>query len=158
EVEAAHRRGRRHRIAFGELHADALARAEQLEQRPLHRMVGTGRVAWRGTDAAVALRDQRRIVESLVGRIAPALAPHALVQPFGEGAAETAGEALEHASVVAVVRRLEPGELGLDAQPGGNREGADPVRDAGVPGCDEVRQAPVRLARRALVLLAQAVP
>ena len=59
---------------------------------------------------------------------------------------------------IVVLRRLELGELALDAEARGHGERADVVVDARVLGRDEVGEAVVRLAVRALVLLAQVVP
>ena len=47
-------------------------------------MIGTGRIARRGSDPAILLADQLFAAEFLGRRIAPELAPHTFVQSFGE--------------------------------------------------------------------------
>ena len=80
---------------------------EQLEQRPLLGVVRAGRVARGGPDALVALGDQVRVGERLVGRVAPELAADALVEPLGEGLGQAIGEGLGEDRRVVVVGRLE---------------------------------------------------
>ncbi len=53
------------------------------------------------------------------------------MQPFGAGFGQAVGQGLEHDGVVVVVRGLELGQLGFDADAGGNGEGTDVVRRAG---------------------------
>src|SRR5262245_17962457 len=83
EVEAADRRARPHREALRKPHADTLT-VEQLKQRALLGVVGLRRIAGRRTDAALFLRDQLFVAQVFVGRLAPELAAHALMQPFGK--------------------------------------------------------------------------
>ena len=120
---------------------------EQAEERRLLGVVGLGRVAGGGADAAVGLGDQLLGREGLVGRVAPELAADALVQPLGEGLGEAVGERLDQDRGIVVVRPLEA--LGdrdlLDA--GGDDEAADIVGRA--LGRDEVGERDVRLAERA---------
>ena len=119
-------------------------------------MIRARRVAGGGADAAILLADQRIVVQRLVGRVAPVVSAHLAVQPFGAGFGEAVGERLQHDRVIVVVCRLELGELLLDAEAGGDGEGADPV--GGAFFCHKIGKRLVRLAGRTLVLLAQVVP
>src|SRR5262245_3934057 len=56
EVEAADRRAWPHREAFCQLYADVLA-VEQFEQGAFLGVIGLRRIAGRGTNAAIFLRD-----------------------------------------------------------------------------------------------------
>jgi hypothetical protein len=157
EVEPAHRGRGQHREILGQRHAD-LARAQQLEQRCLHGVVGARGVARCRTDAAVFLADHRDGVEGFGGGVAPQLAPHLPVQPLGEGLRQAIGERLQHDRAVVVLARLECDELPFDSQAGGDGESAHVIPDAGVLRRDEIGEAVVRLARRPRVLLPQVVP
>ena len=90
-------------------------------------MVGLGRIAGRGADAAVGLGDQRLGRKSLVGRVAPELAPHAGVHRLGEGFGKPVGKRLDEDRGIVVVGALEaPGDR-LVLDPGGDHEAADIV-------------------------------
>ena len=101
EVDAADRRSRRHREALGQLDPN-LARAEQVEELRLLAVIGAGRVAERGPDAAEALGQQVVAGELLAGRVP--LAPRARVQPLGEGFGKPVGQRLDDDRGVVVVR------------------------------------------------------
>ena len=58
EIETADGRWRRHRQALGEIHAGALARFEQIEERALLGVIGLRRIAGRRADAAILLGDE----------------------------------------------------------------------------------------------------
>ena len=94
-------------IAFGELDADRPLGVEQPEQRRLFGMVGLGGIARRRADAAIGLGDQILGRESLVGRIAPKLAPHARVHRLGEGFRQPVAERLDQDRRIVVVGVLE---------------------------------------------------
>src|SRR5579859_1375028 len=103
EVPAAHRRRGPHREALGERDARALRRAQEVEQRALLGVVGAGRVAGRGPDAAVLLRDEVVVPEPFVRGVAPQLPADALVQPLRERLGQPVGERLREDRVVVVV-------------------------------------------------------
>src|SRR5579863_1254585 len=85
DIEAGDRRAWPHRVALGQLHADFSLRVDEAEQRRLLGMVGLGGIAGRRADAAIGLVDQLVRRESLVRRIGPEFAAHALMHGFGEG-------------------------------------------------------------------------
>jgi hypothetical protein len=142
EVEAADAGRRRHRQALGQAHAD-LAGLQHLEHVALDAVVGAGRIARRRADAAVLLGDQVLVAELLVGRVAPELGAHALVQPLGEGLGQPVGQGLEHDRRVVVVVVGELLLLLLHAQARSHGEQADVVGRHAL-GRDEVGQAAVR--------------
>ena len=76
------------------------------------------------------------------------------MQPFGGSFGEAVGDGLEHDGVVVVMRSLVRGDARLQAPAGAHGEGADPVRHARVRIGDEIAEAVVGFAGRALVLLA----
>ena len=121
---------------------------EQPEQRRLLGVVGLGRIAGRRADAAIGLADQLVRREALVGRVAPELVAHALVQALGEGLGEAVGERLDQDRGIVVVRPLEA--LGdrdlLDA--GGDDEAADIVGRAAVGGATKSASATFGLPSR----------
>ena len=100
-----------------------------------------------------SLANELVVGELLGGGVAPVFLAHAFVQPLGAGFGEAVGERLEHDRAVVVVRGLELGQLLLDAEAGGDGEGARPVSRA--LRCDEIGETVVRLARWAFMLLAQ---
>ena len=152
EIEARHRRAGPHGEALGQLDAGRLLRVEQAEDRALLGVVGLGRIAGRRADAAILLRDQLLARELLVRRIAPELAPHALVHALGEGFRQAVGQRLEHdAAVVVGLVDVARQRLGL-ADAGRDGEGADVVGEPGLLRRDEIgerRVGAVALARRA---------
>ena len=90
------------------------------------RVVGARRIAGRRPDAAVLLADELRDVERLVLAVAP-VAPRALVQPLGERLGQAVGERLEHDRGVGIVGGVVRRDELVRAEPGRDREGADPV-------------------------------
>ena len=149
EVEAADRRRREHRQALGELDRELLLAAQQVEEQPLLGVVGAGRVARRGPDAAVLLADQVAHLERLVLAVAP-LAARALVQPLGERLGQAVGERLHHDRGVGVVLALVARDQLVDAEPRGHGEGPDPVGEPRLARRHEVGE---RLRRQAVALL-----
>ena len=115
------------------MHARARLGLEQPEDRPLLGVVRAGRVAGRRADALVGLGDERVVVQRLVRRVAPQLAPHQLVEPLREGLGQPVGERREQDGRVVVVGRLEARPRLVQAVPGGDRERADVVGHAGRP-------------------------
>ena len=106
EVVAGHRCAGQHRARLGQLDAGARLRVEELEQRPLLGVVGACRVAGGGPDALVALRDELGVGQRLVRRVAPQLAPDALVESLGERLGQPVRQRLgEDRRVVVVGRR-----------------------------------------------------
>ena len=91
EVDAADARGRNHRAALRERHADVLG-AEQVEELPLLAVVRAGGVPEGGPDAAKALRDQL-FGRELAALLVPLL-PRDLVQVLGERLGKAVGERL----------------------------------------------------------------
>ena len=158
EVEAADRGGGGHGAGFGERDADAFGHFQQVKEGALGGVVGTGGVAGGGTDASVLLGDEAVVVQCFVGGVAPVFAAHALVQPFGGGFGEAVCQGFEHDGVVVVVRFFQTGEFALDADAGGDGEGAEPVGYVAAHGGDKIGQRVVGFACRTAVLLAQAVP
>ena len=122
------------------------------------RVVRARGIARRRADAAISFADQLLVVEPFLGRVAPELAAHALVQAFGERLGQPVGERLEHDARIVVVLLLEALHVRLDADARGDRECADVV--APRPDAlrrDEVRERVVRLACGLALLLAQEV-
>src|SRR5262249_26254096 len=76
KIEPAYGRAWPHCVAFGQLHADALA-LEQSEQRALFGVVGLRRIARRRTDAAILLGDELLMAERLIRGVAPEFLAHA---------------------------------------------------------------------------------
>ena len=99
---------------------------EKIEQHRLQAVIGAGRVAGGGADAAILLADQRLVGELLVRGIAPQRRPYMPVQPLSEGLGEAVGESLEQDVRLVVVLTLEPGEVRFDAVDA-DGEAADPV-------------------------------
>ena len=97
-----------HREVLRQRDADR-RRVEQAEERRLLRVVGAGRVAEGGPDAAVALGDQVLAAQLLVRAVAP-VAPRTLVEALGEGLGQPIAERLHQDGVVVVV--LAPEALG----------------------------------------------
>ena len=95
------------------------------------------------------------VCETLLGRVAPELATHALVQTLSERFRETIRKRLEHDARIVVVRALETLEMRLDADARRHGEGAHVVPPAGAPRRNEVRQRVVRLPVGLTLLLAQ---
>ncbi len=132
-------------------------RVDEFPQQGFFRVLGAGGVAGGGADAFVLLFDEGFVVECLVAGVAPVFLAHVFVQAFGEGFGQAVGQGFEHDGVVVVVVGFEALHVFVDADAGGDGEGADVVFQAGVFGRDEVGQALVGAARRFLVLLAQVV-
>ncbi len=116
-------------------------------------MVRAGRIARRGADAAIALGDQRLVVEVLVRRIAPELLAHPRVQRLGEGLGQPVAQRLHQDRVVVVALGLEPLRDLVDLRPTGHGEAAEPVGRA--LGRDEIGQTHMRAVARLAALLAQ---
>ena len=102
--------------------------SEHGEQHPLGEVVRRGRIAGCRPDALVPLGDEVVVGQRLVGRVAPELAPHPLVQPLREGLGEAVRERLGHDRAVVVVGGLEPAHQRVDPVARGDRERADEVR------------------------------
>ena len=95
--------------------------------------------------------------ERLVGRVAPELLAHALMQALGEGLGQPVGQRLDHDRRVVVVRALEAlGHLVL-ADAGGDREAADIVGEPARARRDEIGERHVGAAFAPRELLAQRV-
>ena len=105
-------------------------------------MVRAGWVAGCGPDASVLLGDELGIAQLLVGRIAPKIHAHTLVQAFGKGFGQAVGEGFEHDGGIIIMVVSKLGFLLFDAQTGGDGEEADVVRPHAL-GRDEVGQAAV---------------
>src|SRR3546814_10062184 len=72
-----------------------------------------------------------------VGIETPELLAHAPVQVLGQGLGQAVGQRLEQDDVVVVVVGAEALDVFLDADPGGDRETADPVLPAAILRRDE---------------------
>ena len=160
EIEARHRRRRAASRSFPSASCRARSARRRSNSGAFDRVIGTRRITRRRDECRDTPRGSAREVERLVGRrsYSPQLATHLGVQPLGESLGQTIGQRLQHDRVVVVLRALELGELPLDAEARGDGEAAEVVRRARVLRCDEIGQAEVRLAGRALVLLAQVAP
>ena len=79
---------------------------EQLPDRAFLGVVGAGRIAGRGPNAAILFGDQVFLGEVLGRAISP-VAAGALVQELGERLGQPIGERLDHDGVVIVVLCLE---------------------------------------------------
>src|SRR6218665_2866656 len=161
QVEAADARCGGHGQAPGQAHADVCAFPHP-KQPFLLAVARGGGVAGGGADATVFFRDQFGRAEPLVGRVAPQVGAHALVQAFGKGFGQAVGQAFEQDGAVIVERGDEVLLLFLDPQARRHGKQAGVVGDAAVLGCDEIRQAAARahdtIDDMLLRLLAQAVP
>ena len=104
EHHAADRGRRGHGEGLGEPHAGLLG-AQQVEQRPLERVVRAGRVAERGPDAPEPLGVQ--VLDGLVRVGLEPLAAGLPVGVLGEGLGEPVGQRLHHDRLVVVERGLE---------------------------------------------------
>ena len=130
--------------------------SSRLPERALLGVVGAGGVAGGGADAAILLLDELGGAEVFVAAVAPLVAD-ALVQALGEGFGEAVGEGLGHDGVVVVVLGAEAVAELLQADAGGDGEGADVIGQAGLLGRDEVGERAAGLAAFAVGLLAQEV-
>ena len=152
EVEAGDARARDHGEALRQLDSGFLG-TQELEERSLLGVIGAGRVAERGPDAAITLRDQV-LLRVLLARLVP-LAPGHLVEVLGESLREPVGERLDHdRAVVVVFGGIAVGQL-VGADPGGDREGPDMVDEAALGRRYEVRERAVRAGVLMVALLAQ---
>ena len=106
KVESADRCRRPHGIAFRQADADGFLDLQELPERALLRVIGTGRITWRRPDASVFLGDQIFFRELLVLAVAP-VAPSVFVQQLGKGLCQAVGQGLGHDGVVVVVSCLE---------------------------------------------------
>ena len=80
DIEPRDGRAGPHRHAVGQMHAGRGLGPKQPEQGQLFRVVGLGRIAGRRADAAIGLAHQLIGGKVFLGRIAPIVAPHPLVQ------------------------------------------------------------------------------
>ena len=106
KVKAADAAGRPHRAAFGQLDAGVFFHVQQIPERPLFRVVGTGRIAGGGADAAILFLDQLLDGEVFIFAITP-FGADAPVQVFGEGFRQAVGQRLGQDGVVIVVAGFE---------------------------------------------------
>ena len=113
-----------------------ISRAQQIEQLALLAVVGTGRIAERGPDAAVALRHELLVRQRCVPRIPTR--PRLLVEMLGERLGEAIGERLHHDRAVVVVLGLEPLDQIVGAEPGRHGERAEVVGQADLERRDVV--------------------
>src|SRR5438552_11245380 len=121
-------------------------------------MIRTGGIAGRGSNATVLLPDELGVAEPLIARVTPELAPYLAMHPFRESFRQPIGKRFEHDCAVVILARFEFRELSLDAETGRHGERAGVVRQAGRFRRHEIREAVVRLAGGALVLLTQIAP
>src|SRR5262249_19690171 len=139
EVEAADRCTRPHREALRQSYADTLA-VEQPEQHALLGVVGLRRIAGRGTDSAILLRDQLLIAQVLIGGIAPELPAHALMQTFGKRFRQAIGQCFPHVRRIIVIGAFEPLRTFVFADAGGEGEAADIILETAAPWRDEIAE------------------
>src|SRR4029079_13864954 len=92
--------------------------AQQIEQLALLGVIGAGRIAERGADAAVFLVDQIVVAEVLGGGVAP-VAARARVQLLGERLRQPVGQRLDDDRAVVVQRLLVGGRQPRRARGGG---------------------------------------
>ncbi len=108
EIEPGDGRAGPHGEALGQLDAGLVINVHQLPQRPLLGVVGLGRIAGRGADAAILLENEIVVREALVARIAPQLAAHLGMEGFRKGFREPVRERLGDDAVV-IVGHLDVG-------------------------------------------------
>src|SRR4029453_12675760 len=104
EVEAAHARARRRRIRLREPNARPSG-LEQVEEGALLRVVRTGGVPERRTNASKPLADSLLVRKRLVGRVP--LVSSELVEPLRVRLGESVGQRSHHDRVVVVQIRRE---------------------------------------------------
>ena len=156
EVEAADAGAGPHGEGLGDQHAGVGLHVEQAPDGALFGVVGAGGIAGRGADAAIFFVDEFVGGEVFGAAVAPLVAD-ALVQAFGEGFGEAVGEGFGHDGVVVVVVGAEAVAEFLEADAGGDGEGADVVGQAGFLGRDEVGERAAGFAAFAVGLLAEEV-
>mmetsp|Transcript_55188 Transcript_55188/g.146427 ORF Transcript_55188/g.146427 Transcript_55188/m.146427 type:complete len:1471 (+) Transcript_55188:155-4567(+) len=150
EAERRDRRGRQHGERVGQLNADLLVRLDQFPHERLLGVVGLRRVAGRRADALILGLEHVVVRQLLVGRVAPELLAHLVVQELGKGLGEAVGDGLHHDALVVVVLAAQLGADVLAAEAGRDGERANVVRLARVLGRHEVRE---RVADGVLALL-----
>ena len=153
KIKAAHAAGRPHGAAFGQLDAGLLFHVQQFPERPLFCVVGTGRIAGGGADAAILFLNQLLHGQILIPSISP-FGANAPVQIFSKSLRQAVGQRLGQDGVVIVVSGFELRGQFVHAQAGGDGEQADVILPR-LPGSDEIGQAELWLAVGLLDLLAQ---
>ena len=151
EVETGDRRGRHHRETVGEGNARAGVGLQQLKQRALLAVIGTGRISRSRTDALIRLVDQGLVVQVLLRRVTPELLPHPFVHAFREGFGEAVGERLEKDLGV----RILAFPRGVQTDTGRDGERTDVVGKPRCLGGNEVGQTEVGTAGGLVHLLAK---
>src|SRR5205809_1076104 len=126
KIKAADARAGPHGAAFGQFDAGVLFGVEQLPERPLLGVVGAGRIAGGGADAAVLFADQILGGQLLQLAEAPFLA-RALVQVLGKGLRQAIRQSLGHNRVVIVVIALKLLAERLDAESRRHGKSADVI-------------------------------
>src|SRR5262249_35902853 len=108
KIESANARRRMHRVRFRQLNVDLSFGGEQIEERSLLDVVGTGRVARRRPDPAVFLANQIRVRQVFILPEAPCDS-RVSVQVFGKGFRQSIGQRFYDDRAVIVMRALEFG-------------------------------------------------
>src|SRR5579875_3974287 len=103
-------------------------------------MVGLCGIAGRRAYAAILLGNQLFVAERFVGRIAPELPAHALVQTLGECLGKAVGQRLRQDGRIIVIGTLESLGDVLLPEARGDDESADIVRDSARTRGDEIRE------------------
>ena len=109
----------------------------------MRRMSNLRRIAGRGANALVFLKDQVVGREFFVRRVTPEFAAHPRMHALGKGFREAIGQRLAQDRGVIVVGILEAVGHHVFADPGGDDERADIVRHAAIAWRDEVGQSGV---------------
>ena len=145
-----------HGEALGELDAGRPLGVEQIEESALFGVVGLGRIAGRGANAAVFFFDQIVARKFFIAAEAPVAAGLG-VQIFGERFGQPIGEGLGQDRVVVVEVAVEAGGEFVAADAGGDGERAEIIFAAAFDRRDEIGERVEDVLALALPLLPQRV-
>src|ERR1700691_2917815 len=120
-------------------------------------MVGLRRIARRWADAAIGLGDALVVSESLIGRIGPELAAHALMHALGESLRDTISQSLDENRSVVVIRLGKALRENFLARARGHDESPDIIRLAARCRGDEIGEREIVPPLALTQLLAQGV-
>ena len=136
------------KLSVSVMPADLLG-PEQLEEDPLLRMIGKGRIARRRPNAAVLFGQHVGDGEVFVSAEAP-VAPRDLVQPLGKCLGQAVGKDLGHDRAIVVVVGLAAADQLVGAQAAGHGKTAHVVLPPALDRGDEIGVAVVMPCRVSL--------
>lgn len=154
EVQAADRRGRPHREAFGQCDAGVLLGLQQVEQSSLLGVIRAGRISEGRANAAILFVDQVGSRQILAAAVTP-FGADSLVQTFGERLGQAVGEGFGHDRLVIVVSLVELHAEFIATESGRDRERSDEVLSSRIRRSDVIGQRPEILLPLPLPLLAE---